>query len=285
MITAEAFAKINFGLRVGSRREDGYHPVSGIFQSVAIRDRLTLTAAEEDAMVGESGRPVADGLDNLAFRAAAAVRRSAGASDPMAMTLAKEIPVAAGLGGGSADAAAGLALAGRHFGVELGVLHQIAPRLGSDVPFCLVGGTARVGGRGETVTPLSGLTGFALAVVVPPTELSTPAAFRMWDQLGEPAGLRLKQSALPPMLRGEGELQNDLYPAAVALAPELGDWRTDLEERWGRPVMLSGSGPSLFGFFLDLDEAVGAVTSVPAGSRFAEGCGPVPVGWRITDGE
>lgn len=283
MMRAEAYAKVNLGLRVGSRRDDGFHPLSGIFQSVSIADRLSLAGGEEDSLVGEAGRPVADGLDNLAFRAAAAVREAAGSAAGMAMTLAKKIPAAAGLGGGSADAAAGLVLAGRYFGVARATLAEIAPRIGSDVPFCLVGGTARVAGRGESVTPLSPLRGFSLAIVVPPIEISTPAAFRTWDELGGPEGLRMKQSVLPPALRQEGDLCNDLYPAATMLAPDLGDWRSELEERWGRPVMLSGSGPSLYGFFLDEDEAHGAATAVPAGSRFAEACNLVPVGWRMTD--
>lgn len=280
---AEAYAKVNIGLRVGRRREDGFHPVSGIFQSIAIVDRLTLVGGEEDAIAGPAGRPVPDGLDNLAFQAAAAVRAAAGSTSALAMTLAKEIPAAAGLGGGSADAAAGLALAGRHFGVAMATLTEIAPRLGSDVPFCLVGGTARVAGRGELVSPLAPLSGFSLAVVVPPIEISTPAAFHMWDQLGEPEGPRMEQSVLPPALREQGDLRNDLFPAAVALAGNLSDWRAELEERWGRPVMLSGSGPSLYGFFLDDDEARGAAAAVPAGSRFAEACNLVPFGWRITD--
>ena len=283
MMRAEAYAKVNLGLRVAGRREDGFHPVSGIFQSIGIVDRLALTGAEKDSITGTGRRPVADGLDNLAFRALAAVRAVAGSTAQLELTLDKQIPVAAGLGGGSADAAAALGLAGRRLGVERATLATIAPQLGSDVPFCLIGGTAGVSGRGDIVTPLDPLTDIVLAVVVPPVEIATPAAFRAWDELGQPQGLRIKQSALPPALRDQGDLQNDLYPAAVSLAPELDDWRADLEERWGRPAMLSGSGPTLYSFFVDKDEAAGAVAAVPAGSRFAEACDLVAFGWRITD--
>jgi 4-diphosphocytidyl-2C-methyl-D-erythritol kinase len=284
MIHALAYAKVNFGLRVGRLRDDGYHPIDGIFQSVAIADRLTVTAAEEDAVVGVGGRPVADGFGNLVFRAVQAVRDRAESQQPLRVSLDKGIPAAAGLGGGSADAAAGLAVAGRYFGIPPETLESLAPELGSDVPFCLVGGTARVSGRGDVVTAMDGLEGFSLAIVVPPIEISTPAAFRRWDELGDPEGPRIAQGALPPRLRDEGDLRNDLYPAAAALAPELDDWRAELEERWSRPVLLSGSGASLFGFFLDSDEAAAAANSVPKGARFAEACDLVSVGWRMTTG-
>ena len=283
MISAETFAKVNLGLRVGGRRDDGYHRIDGIFQSVAVADRVSLAASDEDAIAGVGGRPVADDLANLAFRAADAVRDRAGSGQRIALILDKSIPAAAGLAGGSADAAAALAIAGRFFGVKHDVLADIAPQIGSDVPFCLTGGTARVSGRGEIITPMSPMTGFSLVIVVPPFEIATPAAFRTWDDLGEPIGLRFPQSALPPPLRSEGDLYNDLYPAAVVQAPELDDWRADLEQGWGRPVLLSGSGPSLFGFFVDSDEAAGAAATVPTGARFAESCDLVPVGWRITD--
>lgn len=196
-------------------------------------------------------------------------------------SLDKTIPIAAGLAGGSADAAAALAMAGEYFGVDTETLHKLAPQLGSDVPFCLTGGTARVSGHGEKVESLDPLTGFALAIVVPPVEISTPAAFRQWDKMGEPAGLRVSRNELPPVLRAEGDLVNDLYPAAAVLAPHLDDWRAELESKWGRSVMLSGSGPSLYAFFVDHDEATDAIGSIPEGSRFAEPCGLTEVGWTI----
>lgn len=285
MIAGKAYAKLNLGLRVGARRDDGFHSVGGIFQSIDIVDSLQLTPAEVDGIASSNGGPVIDTLDNLAFRAVAAVRREADSTQPVAMTLEKTIPIASGLGGGSADAAAALVMAGRFFDVDIATLHELAPQLGSDVPFCLTGGTARVSGRGETVEPLDLLTGFAVAVVVPPVEISTPAAFRQWDEMGERTGLRIAQNQLPPVLRGEGDLVNDLYPAATVLAPGLDDWRAELENAWGRPVMLSGSGPSLFAFFVDHAEAASALGPIPRGSRFAEACDLTGVGWAITDSE
>ena len=282
MINGNAYAKINFGLRVGSRREDGYHRVDGIFQSIDLTDSLTLDSGETDSILTAAGRPVPDGLDNLAFRAATAVRDHARAARPITMTLDKSIPVAAGLGGGSADAAAALGMAGAFFSTDRAALEAIAPRLGSDVPFCFRGGTARVGGRGEVVTPTEYLAGFALGLVVPPFEVATPDVFAAWDRLDDPRGLQIAGTDLPPVLREEGQITNDLYPAAVALAAEIDEWRLELETRWSRPMMLSGSGPAMFGFFIDREEAADAMGTVPPGARLAEAVDLSPVGWTIT---
>lgn len=281
MIRGTAYAKINLGLRVGGLREDGFHPVSGIFQSIDLSDSLTLDSGEADSILTSAGGPVPERLDNLAFRAAAAVRNHAGAAHPLAMTLDKGIPTAAGLGGGSADAAAALAMAGAYFSTERAALEAMAARLGSDVPFCFRGGTARVGGRGEMVSPIEDLGGFALGLVVPPFEIATPDVFATWDQLDDSPGLRIGAGDLPPALRAEDHLTNDLYPATVVVAPELDEWRLELENRWSRPLMLSGSGPALFAFFLDREEAADAIGVAPVGARLAEATDLSRVGWTL----
>jgi len=283
MIEVAAYAKVNLGLRVGSAAPDGYHPVWGIFQSIDLSDRLVLAAADEDSITGPHGGEIPAGLDNLAWQAVRAVRHHAGVTSALAVTLEKQIPVAAGLGGGSADAAAALIAAGRLLGVDRDELTGLAPALGSDVPFCIVGGTARVSGHGEVVTTLDALDGFSLAVVVPPIELATPAVFRRWDELDEPTGLDIPGRDLPPALREEAPLRNDLYPAAAAIAPVIDDWRADLAAAWGRPVLMSGSGPSLYGFFVDKEEATAAVAGIPPGARCAEGIDLMSVGWRVVD--
>jgi 4-diphosphocytidyl-2-C-methyl-D-erythritol kinase len=280
---ARAHAKVNIGLRVGSRRPDGYHPIHGLFQSVDWSDLLDLEDGAEDVAVTASGAALLDGWNNLAWRAVTAVRHRAGSDRKVRLTLAKDISAAAGLGGGSADAAAALALAGRLFSVAGSDLEQLAPGLGSDVPFCLRGGLALVGGRGEVLHPRPLAEGYAFGIVVPPIELATPAVFARWDALGEPRGDTVPAAALPPPLRGEGPLGNDLYPAAAAIAPVVDDWRAELAERWGRPVLMSGSGPSLYAFFLDRAEAEDAVTVAPRGARDARATAPVARGWEILD--
>jgi 4-diphosphocytidyl-2-C-methyl-D-erythritol kinase len=281
---ALAYAKVNLSLHVGAG-PGPRHPVSGLFQSIGWADRLSLETAEEDVIAGEDGRPVIAGTDNLAWQAAVAVRDVAETELAMALTLGKEIPAAAGLGGGSADAAAALALAGRRYGVGPHMRATLAASLGSDVPFCLAGGLAHVSGTGEVIEPLDPAGGYALALVVPPAEVSTAAVYAAWDRLDGPVGPPIGDNDLPPSLRGFGPLRNDLYPAAVAVAPEIDEWRAEMERRWGRPVVLTGSGPTLFAFFVDAAEAAAALEAAPVGARALHATEPIDRGWEFVDGE
>lgn len=279
---AEGFAKVNLGLRVGSVGPDGYHPLRGLFQSVTWADAVSLEPANEDEVsVTEGAAPTDE--SNLAWQALLAVRSAAGASDSMRVELHKTIPTGAGLGGGSADAAAVLALAGRRFGVDGKSLIDLAAPLGGDVPFAFIGGSAIVSGRGDIVRSLPPITGFALAVVVPPLELSTPSVYRTWDELDEPQGPTVGAAELPPALRDYAPLGNDLYPAAAHLSPQLDDWRDELAGRWGTPVAMTGSGSGLFGYFPTLDEAAGAAAAIPVGARAAEAVEPTATGWALLD--
>jgi 4-diphosphocytidyl-2-C-methyl-D-erythritol kinase len=281
---ALAYAKVNLSLHVGAGGGPR-HPVSGLFQSIGWADRLTLEEAEEDVIAGSEGRPIVAGEDNLAWRAAVAVRGLAEAKAAMALTLDKEIPVAAGLGGGSADAAAALVLAGRLWGVGPEAQATLAATLGSDVPFCLAGGLAHVSGTGEVVEPLEPSGGYALALVVPPVEVSTAAVYSTWDRLDGPTGRPIGGSDLPPALRGLGPLRNDLYPAAVAVAPEIDEWRAEMVSRWGRAVILTGSGPTLFAFFVDEAEAAASLEAAPVGARALFATRPVGRGWEFVGGQ
>ena len=276
---ASAYAKVNLGLRVAAPGPDGFHPLHALCQSVTWADEVGLEPADEDAIVVVHGGAPED-ESNLAWRALAAVRSFGGTSKPMRVELRKEIPTEAGLGGGSADAAAVLGLAGRRYGVDREVLLRLAAELGADVPFAFVGGSALVTGRGEIVEPLPAITGFALVIVVPPVELETPRVYRAWDTLGEPRGPALAAASLPPALRDYAPLGNDLYPAAVSLAPQLEDWRDELSHRWDTPVAMTGSGSGLFAFFPTLDEASGAIGAVPIGARGAQAVEPAPRGWE-----
>jgi 4-diphosphocytidyl-2-C-methyl-D-erythritol kinase len=198
---------------------------------------------------------------------------------PARLRLVKRIPAAAGLGGGSADAAATLMLAAAHLGLTESEAAALAPGLGADVPFCLVGGSALVEGHGEIVITRPPARDFALAVAVPPFALATAAVYRRWDELGEPAGSAVDRRHLPDSLREEAPLVNDLLPAAADLVPELGDWIFDLRRHWGGPVMMSGSGPSLFAFFATIAEAEDAARAA-GGARAVRACLPAARGWR-----
>jgi 4-diphosphocytidyl-2-C-methyl-D-erythritol kinase len=278
---ADAFAKVNLGLIVSRAGPDGYHPLVSLVQSVSWADRVALAASEEDAFTVAG---MDESVDNLAWRAVEAVRAATDWRHPVALHLDKRIAVAAGLGGGSADAAAGLALAADLCGLPGGRLPELAISLGADVPFCLTGGLAVLEGRGERISPQPMAEGFALGIVVPAFELSTPAVYRQWDEVGEPVGDEFPASQLPPGMRGYQPLRNDLQPAAESLVPELADWRADLADRWSRPVAMSGSGPALFGFFVDEEEAGAALADAPGEVRVAAAVRPVPRGWREVPG-
>lgn len=280
---ADAFAKVNLSLQVRPPDRTGMHPIRSLVHSVGWSDLVELSAGDEDGFEVEGADVPTDGT-NLAMRALAAVRGRTLDRRPVLLRLRKHIPVAAGLGGGSADAAAVLGLAGAAFGVPAADLHHLAVPLGADVPFCLVGGGAWLGGFGEQVDPIPPSDDFALALVVPPLALATPAVYRRWDELGAPSGAEVGRRHLPDSLRDFAPLTNDLVPAAVDLAPVLGDWLADLHRRWGVPVSMSGSGPSLFGYFPTLAEAEDAVAAV-TGARAGRACPPVLQGWaRRGDG-
>ena len=126
-------------------------------------------------------------------------------------------------------------------------------------------------GYGERITAVDAVRDCAVAVVVPPFELSTPEVYRSWDRMDGPKGPGVEGRNLPPALREFGPLRNDLTPAAIAVEPELGDWIADLADRWARPVCLSGSGPALFGYFTDVDEATSAAAEVAGPNRSCRG--------------
>lgn len=209
-------AKVTLSLRVTGVRPDGYHEIDAEMVTVDLCDDLTFAEGDGLEVVDEAGGglPVpADGT-NLVARALAAVGRRA------AVRLTKRIPAGGGLGGGSADAAAVLRWAGRADDVGL------ALSLGADVPFCVVGGRARVRGIGERVEPLP-FVERALTLLTPPgLSCPTPAVYRAWDDLGGPTA----------------DGPNDLEPAALRVVPELARWRDALGDATGLVPVLAGSG-------------------------------------------
>ena len=282
---ADAFAKVNLSLKVGSVGPSGLHDVDGLFQSIDWPDSLALDAADADRVTGRRTEQVIDGWDNLAWRAVSMVRERAGSAQPLRLELDKHIPVAAGLGGGSADAAAALGLAGNLFGLPDRELAALAPGLGSDVLFCFEGGLAAVSGIGDRVTALAPVAGFGIGLVVPPVELATAEVYAAWDRLDGPAGPKVAGRNLPPGLRDHGPLVNDLYAAAVFAAPPIDEWRAELAGQWERPVMLTGSGPTLFAYFVNAAEAEDALGAVPIGARATRAAVPVSRGWRLESPE
>jgi len=185
-ITVWAPAKLNLTLDVLGRRPDGYHELLSVMQSLELADRLELSLIPEGIEV--LGGPDLPSLgDNLVYRAIEVLQEKTGFRGGLRVRLEKRIPVAAGLGGGSADAAATLSAANLLLGLGL-TLHQLlglAAGLGSDVPFCLVGGTILVGGRGEKLSLLPPAPPMWLVLARPALELPTAKVYQAWDRFGE----------------------------------------------------------------------------------------------------
>ncbi len=216
-----ARAKLTLWFRVLGRRDDGFHDLDAEMVELDLADELTIDPGGTGLVVefeGETGS-LPEERDNLVTRALLAVGRRAG------VRLRKRIPIGGGLGGGSADAAAVLRWAGC-FDLE------VAAKLGADVPFCLVGGRARVSGIGERVDPLPPEPR-DFVLLVPPLAMDTGAVYRAWDALGT--------AERDPDARG-----NDLQPAALMVEPELGRWRDVMADRTGVTPRLAGSGATWF---------------------------------------
>ncbi|MFP4552562.1 MAG: 4-(cytidine 5'-diphospho)-2-C-methyl-D-erythritol kinase [Actinomycetota bacterium] len=277
MTSYEAPAKLNLSLLVSPPRSDGYHPLESLVQTIEWCDHLLVDLGEEGVDTFES-----DIEDNLVAQALAELRKTAQVP-PLALELIKEIPVAAGLGGGSSDAAAAL-LAGSDFGeIDQSNLPDVAHRVGADVTLFLTGGTLMIRGVGYEIESLRPLDDFAVAVVVPDFGLVTKDVYQRWDTLEGPEGASVPDERLPPSLRGGMPMRNDLLPAAVDLEPRLGDFMADISSVWGTTVGLTGSGSACFGFFATLDEATDAATAVTGLTREARGVTLRPTGVTRVD--
>jgi 4-diphosphocytidyl-2-C-methyl-D-erythritol kinase len=279
---ALAYAKINLALAVFPAAADGMHPLRGIFQSIALADTVDISMEREDSVSVSNDEAPADGT-NLAWQAFEAARRSARVNQAAALSITKRIPAGAGLGGGSADAAAALGLTADRFGLGEDEVIDIASGLGSDVPFALRGGTSLVEGRGERLSPMEPLHTFAVAVVVPPFSLATADVYRRWDALDSPEGPAIADEDLPPQLRAGLPIRNDLYPAAVSLDPRLAEWHAELESQWSTAVAMTGSGSALFSFFSSLDEADDAAAALSLPTRLSVGVDLSRTGWDRID--
>ncbi len=260
-LAVEAFAKVNLSLVVLGRRDDGFHELDTLFQTIDLSDRLVLSEAEGLTLEVDDPAVPADGR-NLVLRAAEALREEARISRGAAITLRKGIPAGGGLGGGSSDAAAALVGLRALWGLDVGLatLERIGTALGSDVPFFLHGGTARGTGRGERIEPLPDAPSRGVVLLLPPFGVSTAEVF---GRLGAP---RLTASGAVSNLSNPGPERfpdrNDLEPAAEAQAPELRRLRMLLQDAGALRARLSGSGSTVFGLFPDVETARAAADRI-----------------------
>ncbi len=260
MLSIPAYAKLNLSLDVLGRRPDGYHDIRSVVQTVSLADLITLRPRRN--LVVES--PISPPEQDLVWQAARLLQRSAGADRGARIQVRKEIPVGAGLGGGSADAAA--TLVGLNELWALGLtqvdLMEIGAELGSDVPFLVRGGTALLEGRGDRVTPLPALAPAFFVILWPNFSLDTGRVYRLVASRSGACSSELLDQLAAGHWRPTG---NDLTDAACQVAPDLGKWIADLTGRMGRAPQLTGSGSAVFFLADSQQHAETLAARAPAG--------------------
>jgi len=272
-VGATARAKVNLYLHVVGRRPDGYHLLDSLVVFADVGDRLTAVPATELTLAidGPFADGLGDGSDNLVMRAGLALRAALGGDTPgAALRLTKNLPVAAGLGGGSADAAAALRLLSRLWDRQLppGRLEALALSLGADLPVCLAGGPRLVGGIGEDVVPPPALPPAWLVLANPRLPVATAAVFR--ERQGPFSAAGRWREVLPDaaaLAAALAERGNDLAAPARRLAPVIGEVLDELAALPGCLIArVSGSGATCFGLFADAAAATRAAERL-AGRR------------------
>ena len=306
-VTVRGPAKVNLQLAVGPARDDGYHPLVTVFHAVSLNDEVTVQPAAKMTLTvtGEDAASVPTDRSNLAWRAATALAKAAGlrgADAAVRIEIRKRIPVAAGLAGGSADAAATLVACNELWeaGLSPRELAEIAAGLGSDVPFSLMGGTAVGRGRGEELTPALAAGSYHWALAFGRSGLSTAQVYATFDRLrsargasGQPTAEPLLSNELMTALRSGDParvgplLTNDLQPAALSLKPDLRRTLAAGREHGALGAIVSGSGPTCA--FLARDAAHArelAVLLTGSGvcRAAARASGPVPGATVLRDG-
>ncbi|WP_067816660.1 4-(cytidine 5'-diphospho)-2-C-methyl-D-erythritol kinase [Nocardia inohanensis] len=290
-VIVRAPSKVNLHLGVGDLRDDGYHDLTTVFQALSLSDDLEIApaAAMRVTATGEGADEVPTDSTNLVWRAAVRLAERTGRAPQVEIGIAKGIPVAGGMAGGSADCAA--ALVGLNELWELGLgrteLSEIAAELGSDVPFALHGGTALGHGRGEKLLPVLSRNTFHWVLALAKGGLSTPAVFKELDRLreaGDPPRLGQPEELLQALASGDPKqlaplLGNDLQAAALSLKPEL---RRTLRGGVGAGALagiVSGSGPTC-AFLCEDEETAVAVAAELSGAGVCRSVrtahGPVP---------
>jgi len=272
VLDLRANAKVNLFLRVVGRRVDGYHDIETIFHSVGLSDDLRVERIEgrrpevsmrfAQGVTGEVPPPET----NLAYRAAARFLERTGVAGNVRIDITKRIPIGGGLAGGSADAAATLVAMRQLFGTGDDVLlEELARELGSDVPYCLRGGSALATGRGEKLTSLPNAAEMWLVLGLSNAPLLTRDVYAAWDErerASAPTSTEFIETLGSDFEGVAARVHNDLEAAAFSLRPELRAKKQALIDAGGLGALLCGSGPSLFAITRDEQHAHAVATSV-----------------------
>lgn len=286
MVTVKVPAKINLSLGVGDRRDDGYHPLATVYHAVDLYDEVRAEPADDGSFsvtmhydgLENAIVPVND--DNLAIRAARALAEHIGADTGVRLAIRKVIPVAGGMAGGSADAAAALVACAEMWKARLSraELEHLGADLGSDVPFLLHGGTAIGGGRGEQITPVLARGSYTWVLALQERGLSTADVFAEFDRIntGQPVGTPSVPEGLLVALRGGdapllgSTLINDLERAALNLEPDLGQVFEIGETCKALGAVLCGSGPTIALLAGDQEHATDIAVALAAANACAD---------------
>lgn len=268
-LTIQAPAKVNLHLKILGARADGMHELVTLMQAVSVGDelRIALGGSRLEFTCNDPGLS----RDNLAERAARAWFRAAGLAPRARLHLEKRLPVAAGLGGGSSDAAAalkGLNLLHPEAALSPGELHRLAASLGADVPFFLHGGTALCTETGEKINPWPEFPALHYVLINPGLEVPTAWVYEQWD-LAWTNRPNLTKIYRPPSGNSQlGEiLVNDLEDVTLGAFPELGAIKEELRDAGAAGTLMSGSGSTIFGVFSDPDRARRAARRLTRGER------------------
>ena len=285
-VRVEAPGKVNLFLSCGARGADGYHPLTTVFQAVRLIE--TVTARRQSAQdhgtvtltLEEPDGDVPVDESNLAVRAATLLAQTTGVSEGVDLLLRKRVPVAGGMAGGSADAAAALVACNALWGTGLSLpeLSALAARLGADVPFPLTGATAVGSGRGDLVTPIMTRGAYHWVFALAEEGLSTPAVFRRFDELtggGQPAVRDVPEALTVALRAGDSRalaasLHNDLQAAALDLRPELAEVIAVAEEAGALRAIVSGSGPTIAALVEDPGSAQRVSRALKASGQVAD---------------
>lgn len=262
--TGKAAAKINLAIDVLRKRPDGYHDVSMIMQSVALYDTITVRALKGEIRVTSNSDKIPDDKGNIAYRAAEYLKMKYNVKEGVLINIEKTIPVAAGLAGGSTDAALTLKLLNKAWNLKLSKseILDAGKKLGSDVPFCIQGGTALAEGLGDKLTPLSGIPECLVLLAKPPVSISTKEVYQglvLEDIPKRPDIKEMARCIEKGDLNGiAGNMCNVLETVTVKKCPQINELKEKLLEYGALGSMMSGSGPTVFGIFKDSASAYNA---------------------------
>jgi 4-diphosphocytidyl-2-C-methyl-D-erythritol kinase len=266
-IRITAFAKVNLGLRVLDKRDDGYHNIESVLQTVSLADELEIAKQGQDIVISSDNPDVPTDGSNLCYKAAKLFIEETRDPCGLALHIKKRIPVGAGLGGGSSDAASVLTGLNILFsgGLTLERLRDMALHIGSDVPFFLEGGTSLIGGRGERIEPIRPEPLFHYLIVYPHVSIDTKWAYGRINCLTRDthySNINVYSFVETATKGGLLELHNDFEEVVLIEYPELSQIRELLTAHNARAVSLSGSGSSVFGIFHDGQEMNGALADL-----------------------